>query len=192
MKTSKRFSLFPAAAAPVLAFGLLSLLAGCGGKQEAAAPAAQVNERGYKETTASGISFQWKVDGSELEAVVSAPTQGWVAVGFDPVQMMRGANFIIAYVQNGQVTIADHFGSQLTNHEDDAALGGAANVTAVEGSEANGTTTVTFRIPLDSGDQYDKALVAGQEYQVLLAYGSADDFETQHDQQARTKIRVQL
>lgn len=34
---------------------------------------------------------------------------------------------------------------------------------------------IEFQIPLDSGDSYDKPLVVGKEYRILLAWGPNDD-----------------
>ena len=50
------------------------------------------------------------------------------------------------------------------------------------GSESQGVTTVSFRIPYDSGDQYDRILVEGATYTFIFAYGAdgADDFTSAH------------
>ena len=188
-----------------LLLGLGLLLAGCGGggRQEApaeskesaeaaadAAPAAAANEQGFQEITSSDIRFQWKVDGSNLQVVVRAPTQGWVGVGFDPTNLMKDANFIIGYVADGQASFSDQFGTQLTAHASDESLGGQVNVGAPSGTEADGATELSFTIPLDSGDQYDRVLAAGQSYDVLLAYGPNDDFEMIH--QVRVEVQMQL
>ena len=188
-----------------LLLGLGLLLAGCGGggRQEApaeskesaeaaadAAPAAATNEQGFQEVTSSDIRFQWKVDGSNLQVVVRAPTQGWVGVGFDPTNLMKDANFIIGYVADGQASFSDQFGTQLTAHASDESLGGQVNVGTPSGTEADGATELSFTIPLDSGDQYDRALAAGQSYDVLLAYGPNDDFEMIH--QVRVEVQMQL
>ncbi len=177
------------AAAVLLASALF--LAGCRGREEAPV-AATKNERGFQEITSGDVNLQWKVDGANLQVVVRAPTQGWVGVGFGPTTMMKDANFIIGYVQDGQVVITDQFGTQLTAHASDESLGGKNDITAQAGSESDGNTEISFTIPLDSGDRYDKALVAGQTYPVLLAYGAEDDFEIRHDQKARSRVQIQL
>jgi hypothetical protein len=104
--------------------------------------------------------------------------------------MMRDADFILAYVKDGEVSALDQYGSQLTNHEPDTALGGTNDVVVVSGSESGNVTEVTLRIPSNSGDKYDKVLAPGEEHTVLLAYGPEDDFESQHT--ARGKLKIVL
>ncbi len=150
-----------------------------------------VNAAGFKEVTAAGVTFDWKITGSNIEIGLKARTSGWVAVAFDPTTLMKGANFIIGYVKDGKVFVADQFGNQLTNHAADTTLGGQDNVTNVSGKEENGVTEIHFTIPLNSGDQYDKPLAAGKHV-VLLAHGDGDDFETPHKPDARAKLTLEL
>ncbi len=158
-----------------------------------AAPAASAAPAtpGFKQTSAAGVTMEWKITGPNIEIKLRAQTTGWVGVAFDPTSMMKGANFIIGYVKDGQAHVADHFGNQLTNHEPDTELGGKDNLSAVSGKEENGVTEIAFTIPLDSGDKYDKPLGAGKHV-VLLAHGNGDDFETPHQPNARAKISVEL
>jgi hypothetical protein len=115
-----------------------------------------------------------------------------VAVGFDPDSMMLGANIIIGYVSSGTPTLRDDYGWQLTSHRDDQLLGGTRNVTVDGGTESAGTTEIMFTIPLNSGDSYDKVLVPGGSYPILLAMGpnGADDFSIQHIAVAVAQINL--
>lgn len=164
------------------------VLAGC---QKAAAPVVSFTASGAKQVTAAGVTFDWKITGPNIEIGLKAQTTGWVAVAFDPVNMMKGGNFIIGYVKDGTVFVADQFGNQLTNHVLDTSLGGQDNVTNASGKEENGVTEIRFTIPLSSGDRYDKPLGAGKHV-VLLAHGDGDDFETPHKPDARAKLRLEL
>ena len=186
MKTILRFAL-------LLSLAAVLALAGCQKRapQSAAPAAAAPAAPGFKQASAAGVTMEWKISGPNIEIRLRAQTTGWVAVGFDPSSLMKGANFIIGYVKDGKAAVADHFGNQLTNHAADATLGGKDDVTGVSGKEENGVTEISFRIPLASGDQYDKPLGAGKHV-VLLAHGDGDDFETPHQANARAKISVEL
>ena len=61
-------------------------------------------------------------------------------------------------------------------------MGGSDDISAASGDETDGTTTIRFTIPLDSGTPGDKPLVPGNTVEVLLAYGpdDADDFDGYH------------
>ncbi len=138
----------------------------------------------YSRATVEDLSFdfQWKVDGDVLHVQMAAPTTGWISVGFDPEKMMGGADIIIGYVSDGTVFLSDDFGSGNVKHEKDISLGGEDNILSMEGEEIEGATRIRFSIPLDSGDSYDKPLVPGNEYKVIVAYGpdGSDDFGTYH------------
>jgi hypothetical protein len=149
-------------------------------------PEQERNDQGYWEITKADITLQWKVAETELEIILSAPTDGWVAVGFDPSNRMRGANFILGKVEDGRLVVRDDFGSGPTVHVRDS----RQDVTSIDGTEQGGKTTVRFSIPLDSGDSQDKPLVQGRSYTVLLAYGRNDSFNQRHA--TRTSVTITL
>jgi len=135
----------------------------------------------YEEVMDSGITLQWRTDDEYLYVNIMAPTSGWVAVGFDPVNAMQDANIIIGYVDgSGDVMIRDDYGTSPGSHASDVSLGGTDNTAGHYGKEEDGMTMIHFMIPLNSGDDYDKMLVPGNNYGIILAYGSADNFTGFH------------
>lgn len=142
----------------------------------------------YNEVTVEGITFQWMTDDEYLYGMVSAPTTGWVSVGFDPTNQMADANIIIGYVDGGMVSIRDDFGTSATAHASDSSLGGTDDIMEPGGMEENGETMISFKIPLNSGDMYDSVLVPGNNYMIILAYGSGDNFTGFHTLATSTDI----
>ncbi len=176
----------------IVCIGLLFLAASvlwAGGSQEVTP---QQAGDGYKVITADELEFRWLVEDETLKVEVTAPTTGWVAVGFDPSRAMKDADFIFGFVKDGELQISDHFGSGAFSHEADTELGGTDDIISASGKEADGSTTMEFTIPLNSGDEYDVDLSTGQEHTVLFAYGpdGADDFSTKHS--FRTKVNLQF
>jgi hypothetical protein len=110
---------------------------------------------------ASGIKLSIVLKGDTAEVTVSAPVTGWVAVGFDPSNRMKDANFLIGYVKNGVAAARDDFGVGATSHAEDEKIGGKNNIISFSGTESDGTTTMTFIIPRDSGDSKDHPLSPG-------------------------------
>ncbi|UCH77889.1 MAG: DOMON domain-containing protein [Candidatus Coatesbacteria bacterium] len=142
--------------------------------------------------TVDGITLTWQPEGANLHVTVKAPTTGWVAVGFDPTVGMKDANLILGYVAGGTVSTRDDFGTAATAHDADTNLGGTDNVLNPAGKEEAGSTEISFTIPLDSGDAYDRVLVVGRTYKVLLAYGpnGADDFAIKHATRVAANITI--
>jgi hypothetical protein len=142
---------------------------------------------------AAGVTFHWVNDGENLYAAMAAETGGWVAVGFDPQSRMQGANYVFGYVQDGGTFIQDMFGTRPTgpgSHPPDEELGGTNDVLEYAGREEGGVTVVEFKIPLDSGDEYDKPLSAGASYSIILAWGSQDDFGAPHSARGSAEITL--
>jgi hypothetical protein len=135
---------------------------------------------GYSSVEEEGITIQWKIEEQNLRIRMAGATTGWVAVGFDPSSRMRDANIIIGYVEDGQVFLRDEFGTGGTSHSPDEELGGNDDTEDAQGGEENGQTWLSFSIPLDSGDRYDRALAPGKSVKVILATGRNDDFGTYH------------
>lgn len=131
--------------------------------------------------TADKMTFDWSVEADTLAVKLSAPTTGWVAVGFNPSAKMKDANIVIGYVKKGQVKIVDDFGTAATQHKSDTKIGGAENVTVVGGSEEGDVTTIEFTIPLNSGDEKDGVIDPNGDTTVILAYGTErDSFRMKH------------
>ncbi len=137
------------------------------------------------------ILFAWKVAGETLAVKLTAETEGWVGIGFNPASEMKGANFILGYVKDGEVKLDDDYGSDAYAHKSDTKIGGTSDVTLVGGTETGGTTTIEFTIPLDSGDKNDAKIDVNGDTTVLLAYGtSRDSFLAKH--KYRTALKVNL
>lgn len=132
-------------------------------------------EQSFETKRTAGVDVSWRVVGDQLEMILEAPTTGWIAIGFDPVNHMAGANIIIGYVEDGELFIADDFGTAGFAHDRDTNIGGTNDIIESHGSETDGSTTLRFTIPLDSGDEKDKPLTRGSRYQVLVAHGRDGD-----------------
>ena len=138
------------------------------------------------------MSFHWRVDGPLLHIRLKAPAAGWLAVGFNPVRGMQGANMIIGYVKDGRVYISDEFGTGLIKHSPDEAIGGRNDVQNAFGTESNGVTEIGFSIPLNSGDAADTVIDPGGVTTVLLAYNTGmDSFRIKHNYRKAFKVNLE-
>lgn len=127
------------------------------------------------------VNFFWRIDGDRLFVRLSAATTGWVGIGFNPQQRMKGANFILGMVDQGKVMVTDDFGTGTIKHKPDSSSGGNTDLMHVYGLEENGITEIGFSIPLDSGDPMDTALSPKGNTTILLAHGDGpDSFQARH------------
>jgi hypothetical protein len=144
----------------------------------------------WKTAKTGDFSLMWMVDGANLNVKLSAPVEGWVAVGFAPTNKMKDANIIIGYVENGNVVIEDHFGNSPISHKSDVSADGKDNLTSISGTEKNGVTEISFTIPLNSGDPNDRVLVPGESYKVIFASYSKDKITIKHSSRTSTNITL--
>ena len=137
------------------------------------------------------ISFEWRLNGDQLDIRLKANTKGWVAIGFNKEGSMKNANLILGYVKRGKVKISDQFGIRQEEHIRDIMTGGQINISNQKGRETFNQTTISFSIPLNSGDKRDFAIDPTQESIVLLAFGkNYDNFQSKHE--FRTALKVNL
>jgi hypothetical protein len=142
--------------------------------------AAVQNKSDFSTVKAGKFVFLYKTEGENLVGKVSYPTAGWVGVGFNPVKMMKGANFILGTLAADKALVSDEFGTSNTSHAPDTTIGGKNNI--IDGNVAieNGTTTVSFTIPLNSGDDKDAVLEKGKPIKVIFAAGKKPDIKKIH------------
>lgn len=139
----------------------------------------------------SEVTFAWQVEGEMLYVNLKAPTQGWVGIGFNPTSRMQGANYILGMVHAGKVLVTDDFGTGVTKHQADRALGGEVDLTNIYGKEEDKVTEIGFTMPLDSKDANDTRLTPDGDTIVLLAFGTGlDDFLSRHRYRGAFKVNL--
>lgn len=142
-------------------------------------------------TDAGGFEVHWSNDINYLRVGLVSPGTGYVAIGFDPDYRMKGADFIIAAVEDGRLLIRDDYGDGSVRHTADTLLGGTDDIIEAAGSERDGGTTVEFVVPLAARDEYDKTLVPGRTYHILVAYhNTSDSFAARHSRRGSGTMRL--
>jgi len=133
-------------------------------------------------------SFSWVFKGENIEFTVTAPTTGWISLGFNPTSRMKDADYILAYVENGKVYISDEYGTGSTSHKSDVSLGGKESAKAISFVEQADKTTITFSLPVNSGDQYDTVFRPGEKCKVLGAYATSKNLSSKHRKRDSVEI----
>lgn len=139
------------------------------------APAAVSTPAASESILENGFQLSWTPEGDSVLVTMSAPTTGWLAAGFHSEGAMSNAQIAIGWVDGEEVRLRDDFGTGFTTHSADTTLGGTDDLMVISGVEENGRTTISFRMPLDSGDGSDRALVPGEPCRAVLAYGNDGD-----------------
>jgi len=142
----------------------------------------------YRDET--GIELYWTVVGEEIYFGLRSPGEGWVALSLAPKgPMMQGGDIIIGYISNGELHIQDNYADSPAGHKADPELGGSDDILEAAGSEGEGGTVLEFKRRLDTGDEYDHPITAG-EMAIQLAYSEKDDFTSYHAERASITLRL--
>lgn len=179
-----------------LILSLLLLSSGCisspanppthtGGPESPWAPDGAIKGGEYtlNRSTADGSFWLFlRVENGTLFVGMKARTRGWLAVGFGGGLGMKETDIVIAYVlPNGTVMIRDDYSTGFAGpHNPDTEYGGREDVVSYGGREAGDFTIVEFSRRLDTGDRYDFEIPLGESFRVIWAYGSMDDFLSDH------------
>jgi len=132
--------------------------------------------------------FSYKISMNNLVAKVSYPTTGWVSIGFHPQKFMKGANFILGTRINNVAVVSDEYGTGWFSHKPDTAIGGKYNITNGDCTIAYGLMTLSFTIPLNSGDDKDGVIERGKPVKIIFASGKKNDLKTKHNVIAKTLV----
>jgi hypothetical protein len=138
------------------------------------------NDSTMKTVAANKFLFCYKIDGPNLVAMVSYPTSGWVSVGFNPKKVMKDASIIIGAVVQGTALVSEQFGTGMFSHKQVTEVGGKNILLAGDCTIKDGVTTLSFTMPLDSGDSKHAKIVPGQAVKVIFAAGKTSDIGKKH------------
>lgn len=131
---------------------------------------------------ATGMALHWTVVAEKIYIGLRAPAKGWVAIGLGgagSVQIMKDADILMGYVDETGLHLQDGFAHDFVAHASDKELGGQEDILASAGSERGGYTEIELVRKLDTGDPYDRPIVAGAQ-PVLLAHAEEDNFTALH------------
>ncbi len=156
---------------------------------------AQVNDLGSKPKEWSsiernGMTFRWLIQEEYVSIEISAPQQGWVAIGFNTKSGLTDTHLLMGRMVKGQAEISDRYVLAPGKHQAITKLGGTKWSTRISGLEDRQRTLIRFSLPLNKADEWRHRLVPGKKYYVLMAFSRDDDF--QHHSMMRTEVLIQL
>lgn len=123
-----------------------------------------------------GMSYTHDLSEESITITLSAPTTGWVALGFNNEDDIVGSDLIMLRIKDGQIEGQDLFVKGHGDPRKDESLGGTQDIEILHGEEKNGVTSITFKRSLRATDYTDFSLEKGAPLWIILAYSVDDDF----------------
>ena len=122
-----------------------------------------------------GVSFQaWHGNG-RLHCSFTAPTRGWVAVGFNNQQRLKGTRFVIGALFGGSLRVEEHI-AVVPSHPTVEAMGLASAVNDGSGGVSDGKMSLRFSLPHLFTDTDNPTLLSGTVPYLMLAWSHEVDF----------------
>ena len=143
-----------------------------------------------KKVLEDGMAVSWHFDDTNIHFEMSAPTSGWVTIGFNEASGIKYSYLLMGNVVNGKAYVVEHFSQSPGNYSPIENLGGTVQVWNISGQEEKGSTTIEFTLPIGRPTAYQKELLKGKKYHMIMAYSVDDDF--QHHSIMRTSVEIQL
>ena len=128
------------------------------------------------------MGISWKNDQEYLYMALNATTDGWLAIGFEPLEWMKNADIILASVDAGKAKVLDEYSTgNYGPHVEDTMLGGTSDIAEFGGRKAAGRTVIELKRKLNTGDKFDKAFSPGQTISIIWALSNNPDTSPKHN-----------
>ncbi|WP_299477549.1 DOMON domain-containing protein [uncultured Roseibium sp.] len=128
-----------------------------------------------KRIHSDGVEFSWYFRKQRLHAQMAAPTNGWLAIGFNSSPGLKNAYFVMMRMENGRFQSSERISSGF----DHAAVGelGLPSV-LIDGSGKSdvGKTSVSIHLPARLPGPANIRLTEGSETHIMLAWSQSGDF----------------
>lgn len=121
----------------------------------------------------------WVDEGPVLVVTLSAPTTGWVAIGFNRGPELAGARLVMASVQGATALAEEHVAAPPEHFRVD-------DLRVRSAREVSGRTEVTVEVPRVRGVPGELRLDEASVGHLILAFSESDDF------QHHSRMRVHL
>lgn len=132
----------------------------------------------------------WEYKDNRIYFEMTAPTSGWLAIGFNTTADMTGAYLIMGHLVHNRAEVVEHYTQSPGNYKPFSQLNTPSAVQDITGNEESNQTRLRFSLPIFAQNKYARPLTKGSEYTLTLAYSREDDF--QHHSMMRTAIHVKL
>ena len=128
------------------------------------------------------MEISWMNDEEYLYLALNGSTDGWLSIGFEPLEWMKNSDIILASVQGSEATVLDEYCTgNYGPHIEDTLLGGTNDIVEFGGSKGAGRTVIELKRKLDTGDRFDKAFSPGQAISIIWALSENPDISLKHN-----------
>jgi hypothetical protein len=134
----------------------------------------------------------WKIQGDAIFMAIDAKAAGWVAIGFDPTNIMANADMIFGIVdKSGKLQSIDAWSTGMFGpHPPDQDQGGQNSILASAAGRSRDRVVFEFSRKLNTADRLDKVIPAKGSFKVIWAYSSSPQFNAKHSRAGKATLMM--
>jgi hypothetical protein len=152
--------------------------------------ACRPQQKNMQTISKNGMTVTWYHQNERIYFGMSAPTDGWIAIGFNVSDDIKGTYLLMGNVVDDKPNVVEHYTVSTGNYKPITAFAVPSQVQHVEGVESKKNTVLNFSLPVKAISKYQKDLLPGCKYMLHIAYSREDDF--QHHSMMRTSVNILL
>lgn len=122
------------------------------------------------------VRFRWKHRSARIFGSMRAPTNGWVAVGFNDKPQLKGTRFVIGDVSASPIKVEEHI-ALVPDHQTVQKLDIEPALNNVSGQNDSGTSRLEFSLPHEFRDKPNLVLRPGSYIHLMLAWSHQGNFD---------------
>lgn len=138
-----------------------------------------------------GMELSYVLRQDSVDIVLSAPTNGWIGIGFNDQNSIVKSDLMLFHIVDGKTEAIDMYVVGMGNPKKDTELGGQHSIRIQEGLEEDGQTTIRFSMALRSNDRYDYQHQLADDFWLILAYSTHDEFAHHSRMRKHVKYRFE-
>lgn len=148
------------------------------------------SQKNMKEVRKNNMIVKWKIEKEQIHFEMEAPTDGWVAIGFNKTTSLAGTYLLMGRIKDGKAEVVEHYTEKSGTYKPITNYGIPNQIIGIIGDEKQNITKLYFSIPTKKASKYHKQLLPNTKWTLLLAYSLDDDF--QHHSVMRTSVEIKL
>ncbi len=125
------------------------------------------------EISSGGMLFRYEIIEDSIYCFLSTPEKGWGLIGFNRTNTLNGADLKFFSVQNSQPLFGDFKNKSGRDYNDKEPQNGRI----IKGLENEAGCQFVFVLPLNSNDPNDFQFNHKEEFFLILAYSTSDDYQ---------------
>jgi DOMON domain len=151
---------------------------------------ATASAQNMKQAEVNGMIIKWYAFNGSVTFEVSAPTTGWVSLGFNSKNDIVGTNLVMGASIDSKCKVEEHYVKSIGVHKNAETFGSSAVITNYSCIEFQNKTILKFTIPDKASDRFHYNLFVKQKIWLICAYSMEDDFD--HHSIMRQQIEVEI